>query len=363
MLILPQTCKRGKHDIEFHSTPTSSRPPAQTLLYLHHNLTMSNLIELLPSASSHATPGWAYVATTTNYNAPSTTMTGRKPSGTRKRPARDTGGGGSGSARARGGGGGGDVSVRQHNATLRHLAELDRENHRDAHIPVVTKRRENAPNKGARSKTTSNVRRILLSQKTFRNYVDDEEAALALGSGFGAGSAAAAAATTTVQRGSVSRSVAVRPSPRGSSGRSTPKAPPSQAATQSAGTPAEGEAEAEAEIETETSAPAPAEHLPPSDLDTHPLLRSYIPTAPAAKIMQQLLSEPPLSYNASRAKLPGSPGGRSRSQPGPVRKPPRRFCGICGFWGRIKCVKCAARVCGLECYRTHEETRCDRFYA
>ena len=281
---------------------------------------MSNLIEVLPSTSANPTPGWAYVP---DYNATPTTMTGRKPSGTRKRLARDAAGG-------RIGGGRGDVSLRQHNATLRHLAELDRENHRDVHIPILTKRKENAPAKGPRSKTTSNVRRILMSQKTFRNYLDDEEAAIAQGGG-----------AATAHRGSISRPV--KPSPRGS-GQSTPKAP---LQTQ------------EDTTATQPAAAPPTQQLIPSEFDNDPLLRSYIPSAPSEKIMQQLLAEPPLSYNAARASIP-SP---TSNQAGPVRNPPRRFCGICGYWGRIKCMKCAARVCGLECYRVHEETRCDRFYA
>ena len=287
---------------------------------------MSNLIEVLPSTSSNPTPGWAYVpTTTTDYNATPTSMTGRKPAGTRKRPARDAAGGG---------GGRGDVSLRQHNATLRHLAELDRENHRDVHIPVLTKRKENAPAKGPRSKTTSNVRRILMSQKTFRNYLDDEEAAIAQGGG-----------GVTAHRGSISRPV--KPSPRGS-GQSTPKSPvQTQTST------------AVAETTTTRPAPAPTQQLISSEFDNHPLLRSYIPSAPSEKIMQQLLAEPPLSYNASRATIPSS----SSNPGGSMHKPQRRFCGICGYWGRVKCTKCAARVCGLECYRVHEETRCDRFYA
>jgi zinc finger HIT domain-containing protein 1 len=94
---------------------------------------MSNLIEVLPNTSSHATPGWAYVPAV-GFDGPSG---GRKASGVRKRAAREA------AAGARG-----DVSSRQKTATLRHLAELDRENHKDVHIPVPTKRKENAPSKG-----------------------------------------------------------------------------------------------------------------------------------------------------------------------------------------------------------------------
>ena len=62
----------------------------------------------------------------------------RKPTGGRKRAAREAGG-----AAARS-----DTSSKQHAATLRYLAELDRENHKDVHIPVPTKRKEKAASKG-----------------------------------------------------------------------------------------------------------------------------------------------------------------------------------------------------------------------
>ena len=146
-------------------------------------------------------------------------------------------------------------------------------------------------------------------------------------------------------------SVPNTPNPRG------PDAHPT--ATPSASTPAS--------VATSTTRPkTPATQQQPqqphapqliaSDGDNDPLLRSYIPKPPSERIMQQLLAEPPLSYNAARAKLPPE----TDSAP---RKPRRYFCGICGYWGRIKCVKCGARVCGLDCHRVHEETRCLRFYA
>ena len=162
-----------------------------------------------------------------------------------------------------------------------------------------------------------------MSQKTFKNYLDDEEAALAQ------------AAPTTIQRPSLVK--AGKPpaaSPRGSA-------------------PATPKAEQEPLHHPHALPPSQAHpsKLIVSEFDNDPLLRSYIPSAPSERIMQILLSEPPLSYNAARATLPA--GG----------KPQRHFCSICGYWGRVKCMKCNARICGLECYRLHEETRCDRFYA
>lgn len=85
--------------------------------------------------------------------------------------------------------------------------------------------------------------------------------------------------------------------------------------------------------------------------DDEPLLKSQVPSAPSEEVMEALLSGPPLSYNAARAAPP------------PLGKPQRHFCEICGYWGTIKCMKCGARVCGLECKGAHDDGRCLKFYA
>ena len=86
-------------------------------------------------------------------------------------------------------------------------------------------------------------------------------------------------------------------------------------------------------------------------LDDEPLLKSQVPSAPSEEVIEALLSGPPLSYNAARAAPP------------PPGKPQRQFCEICGYWGTIKCLKCGARVCGLECKGAHDDGRCLKFYA
>lgn len=86
-------------------------------------------------------------------------------------------------------------------------------------------------------------------------------------------------------------------------------------------------------------------------LDAEPLLKSHVPTAPSEEVMETLLSGPPLSYNAARTAPP------------PLGKPQRQFCEICGYWGTIKCMKCGARVCGLDCKGAHDDGRCLKFYA
>jgi zinc finger HIT domain-containing protein 1 len=75
----------------------------------------------------------------------------------------------------------------------------------------------------------------------------------------------------------------------------------------------------------------------------NPLLQASIPSLPTAMELETLLSKPPLSYNAARA-----------APPPPHAPPQRRFCELCGYWGRVKCLKCGSRVCGLECKEKHD---------
>lgn len=160
-------------------------------------------------------------------------------------------------------------------------------------------------------KTTPNVRRILMSQKTFANHLADEEAALA-------------------QQHHIGSSTAV---PRAQGAKLVPNLKRS------------------ATSETNSTTKGPVATLAPRDpLDDEPLLKSYVPTAPSGEEMEALLSGPPLSYNAARTAPP------------PSGMPQRQFCEICGYWGTIKCVKCGARVCGLECKIGHDDSRCLKFY-
>jgi zinc finger HIT domain-containing protein 1 len=184
-----------------------------------------------------------------------------------------------------------------------------------------------------------------MSQKTFRNYLDDEEAALAQGQ----------PTQSTQQRPSTAKVAKHFPTATTTSTTTTTTSAPPSSTTS---TPITSDTPNQPPTTTNTTT-TPSQELQgliPSEFDSNPLLRSYIPSAPSERIMQALLSEPPLSYNASRAKPPTV--GASGKAP-----PPRQFCSICGYWGGIRCRKCHSRTCGLDCFKVHEETRCDRFYA
>ncbi|KAJ5669698.1 hypothetical protein N7462_010768 [Penicillium macrosclerotiorum] len=290
-------------------------------------------VQLLPDSSSHATPGWTYVADR-GFDPAKAAMA---PSLGRKRGIRDAGKGG-------------DISSRRANAIVRHLAELDRENHRDVQITVPAKPAKEAGARASRTKTTSNVRRILQSQKTFRNHLDDEEAAIAAGGGgvtVPPGTANIGAAVPSRVKAKVA--AARRSETPVSSSAARRKRPSAAMAASSTPTPAPSAAETMT-TDPETDAEEKKPKLLKTEHDDDPLLRSYAPTMPSDRIMQRLLAEPALSYNASRARPPLS------------AQPPRSFCCMCGYWGKIRCKSCHLRTCGLDCYRVHEDSRCGAFF-
>ncbi|KAL4750822.1 hypothetical protein BDW72DRAFT_107581 [Aspergillus terricola var. indicus] len=294
-------------------------------------------VEVLPNASkSNATPGWTYVPDK-GFDPAKAAIA---PTTGRKRGIRDP-------ART-------DVSSRQANAIVRHLAELDRENHRDVAIAIPARKdsqpRESAT-RGTRTKVTSNVRRILQSQKTFRNYLDDEEAALAQASSSAGTSSIAAqrlpnsriTKPSSLSRRSATPATATpKPDPR------TEKDIPSAQNLSDTANILTVDAQHQSNLQDEQKPESNA--LIKSQYDNDPLLKSYIPSAPSERIMRALLAEPPLSYNASRAGPPLT------------GKAPRKFCCICGYWGKIRCRNCHQRTCGIECYKTHEDSRCGAFF-
>lgn len=256
------------------------------------------LVEVVPTASTAVTPGWAYVPDT-GYDPSKEAIV---PSGARKRarishyvssPANTAGASVNDQA-----------SARQQAKIAKHLVELDKENHKDVQI-VFPHRTKDLAQRGTRGKMTTGVKKIVLSAKTWKNYLDDEEASLAQQK---------PTAATTRQNIQVEAMELDSPS----------SIEPDQIST-------------------------PAVTI--LDANTAALINVDVPSFPSRAELEALLSSPPLSYNASRAASSTSTA------------PPRLFCEMCGYWGRARCMKCGTRVCGLECKRQHDDTRCLRFYA
>ena len=167
-------------------------------------------------------------------------------------------------------------------------------------------------------RSTAGVRRILQSNKTFTNHVNDEEAQMAL--------QAHTRITQVPHNQTRSAYIDLKSSTPGGKRPEPARSPrQSQLGSKPSREPLAGE----------------EEHL----------LKTYGPLQPPAELIEEILSVSPLSYTAACSK----PSSIGQSQ--------RRFCEICGYWGRVRCLKCEALVCGLDCKGVHDEQRCLRFYA
>ncbi|KAF2814116.1 uncharacterized protein BDZ99DRAFT_231638 [Mytilinidion resinicola] len=247
-------------------------------------------IEILPNTGAAPAPGWAYVPDT-GYD-PSKVAFNPKD---RKRQAARLGGMPTGL----------ELSARQLTAVQRRIAELERDNDARSGIEI--------PNKKTTFKTSA-TKKILLSAKEIRHWLDDEDALY----------------TNKTQ------------APGGGA----------RAITSRVIKPAMGAKGRRATITPRALTPAvPAFPGSTSGLQDKALeIRSAVPAPLDDEKLQALLAAPPLPYAAARVGPPGAGA-----------PPQRLFCDTCGYWGRVKCLKCGARVCGLECKGKHDQSMCTRF--
>lgn len=198
------------------------------------------------------------------------------------------------------------------------------------------------------SKITPAVRKILQSQKTFANHLADFEALSAI-SGPSQPIPARSAPTTT-------SNTAVKPR---SHKKKDPNERPAPTPLRKVSTASAATAPVKSEIDDTPMIDIPSLSLgtaivPPSHpRDGDPLLASRVPVLPSQAELDALLAAPPLSYNEAR----GSWVEEDR------RKPVRKFCEVCGYWGRVKCTRCGGKVCALECLQVHQEDCFTRYGA
>jgi zinc finger HIT domain-containing protein 1 len=184
-------------------------------------------------------------------------------------------------------------------------------------------------------KVTTGVRKILQSQKTFANHLDDFEAL-----------------PQSEKNPNYVRSVSgalISNSTKRAYKRKEQHAPTPLRKVSSAKVRSEDDPMPDAPILSLGTSPDPPSH--PKDND--PLLVSRLPALPSQDEMERLLAAPPLSYNDARGPLTAEDR----------RKPPRVFCEVCGYWGRVKCIRCGGRVCALECLTVHQEECFTRYGA
>jgi zinc finger HIT domain-containing protein 1 len=282
-------------------------------------------IEELPTTAKAAAPGWSYVVDT-GYDPSKAAI---NPS-SRKRVRATTAGGLSQS----------DLTVRQQTAIQRHLDELDKDSPKPVNIVP--------PKSTTNRRQTTNTRRILASGKDFSHYLDQHEAALAIKQTH--------AAEVDIELPKAPQRPSKTPIARRKLQQPPTITEPSPAPTAAAAAAAAAASNA---VSTAPSAPLIPEFLRPHLVDSSAtsqkppydsLLSPPQPLTATTSEIEALLSAPQLSYNAAR------------SAPTSATAPPQRvFCEMCGYWGRVKCLKCGSRVCGLECKSAHEESRCVRF--
>lgn len=310
------------------------------------------VIEVAGARTTHA-PGWAYVPDMTasaaaaqhHQNQQQQQATSRKRA--RNQPALSSS----------------DVSARRDARVQKELAQLNRDsnNVRDASggggggiIPV--------PSKTPQARGTPNVRKILASQKTFANHLDDFEAQRAHLENNPAAAQAAAANQALVARTQLqhlSTKPPKRPGGQKKAAAAAAAAPKVEAAqdvemadadaADAAVTPSVLPTDAESAILTPYTRPAPAAHA----ADADPLLEtnSWVPPLPTDDELRELMTALPLNYNQARATW----------GPDDAQYPPRHFCELCGYWGRVRCMKCGTRVCALDCLELHRQECVTRF--
>ena len=297
------------------------------------------LIEVLPTGlpSRAAQPGWAYV--------PDTGPIAAIQPGQRKRGRDDKVVG---------------SSAKQQKAIEQRLKDLDKENYKDIPIPIPKSDRDRSKGK----KMTSNVRRILGYNRNFGHYLADEEALIAAGGGGASAVAqsgpmstsAAAAQKDGKGRGGDSAAAASRRAASGQNTSGGAMAPPPTTNKSTTSMKTEDHDVGMTSSSSPITSPkhscseSHTQHPAPSASGVNPLLRTLnLPPRPSDHVMALLVAEPPLSYSAACAK-PLDPH---------AQLPARHFCGVCGYWGKVKCRKCGEWSCGLmECWKSHEVGGC-----
>jgi zinc finger HIT domain-containing protein 1 len=135
-------------------------------------MSTSKFVDIVPNSSASHGPNWTY---TTLPPSQAHTNTLRTNGPRQQRAAKNLGF---------------ETSAAREGKIARHLLELEKDNYRDVQIPVAAKKVATGRGKCSAvfngyvltleavkgRKPTANVRRILASQKTFQNYLADEEA-------------------------------------------------------------------------------------------------------------------------------------------------------------------------------------------
>lgn len=275
-------------------------------------------IEELPTTQTKQAPGFAWVAVTGPQEDPA------KNWGTSNRKRARASGLGQTEAQKEA------LSARQQREIERKIKELNSDNSKDVQIPIPKKDAAGGGG-GSRAGKTTNTKKILASGKTFAHYLDDEEAEIArTGKRDGDLEVQAPiqqrASKTPLARRKLTEDSSLDSSPAPVRPNHSNSGPPSRPAT-----------------------PGEAPYAELAGVDEGD--GSIVPL-PSETELEALLNAPPLTYNQARSAPPSADA-----------PPPRKFCEVCGYFGRARCMKCGAMTCSVMCKDTHDEHRCLKFYA
>ncbi|CAN8098926.1 unnamed protein product [Discula destructiva] len=324
------------------------------------------VIEVASAKTTNA-PGWAYVPDTGKSSVPSQSVSAVHLHVSRsKRAARQSNAATGSSAQQQN-----DISARHDSKLQKEIEQLQRDSLSNVQIPIPSGGRDKD---GKIRGHTPNVRKILASQKTFANHLDDFEAWVRTGEGAAAvggstnqssaaGTPAPPASAAGASRRAASGSAAHKKggassSSKARSGGSKKKAPTpapvADADVTMEDAPPVDEAQdgaTPAETESKVLRPFAASTVPTHPEDNNPLLESWLPPLPTDQELRELIKAPPLNFNQAR----GTWGDDQ------TRYPPRSFCEVCGYWGRVRCMKCGTKVCALDCLDVHREDCITRY--
>lgn len=328
------------------------------------------VIEVASTKTTNA-PGWAYVPDTGTSSGPSQSVSAVHLHVNRnKRAARQANAAATGSSAQHHN----DISARHDSKLQKEIEQLQRDSLTTVQIPVPSGGRDKD---GKIRGHTPNVRKILVSQKTFANHLDDFEAWRRTGEGAaavggstnhssaagtpappaapaGTGRRAASGAASASKKGGASSSSASRARSGSHKKKAPAPAPVADADVIMTDAPANEDAKDEtvpAETESKILRPFANFTAVQHPEDNNPLLESWLPPLPTDQELRDLIRAPPLNFNQARGTWDDDDH----------RYPPRSFCEVCGYWGRVRCMKCGTRVCALDCLDVHREDCITRY--
>jgi zinc finger HIT domain-containing protein 1 len=279
------------------------------------------LIEELPTTHVKNAPGFAWVAVSGRGDDPSKNW-----GTTNRKRARTAGNTQTESQREA-------VTAKQQEKIDRRIRELNSDSGRDVAIPHTVRKEGGAAHKAGK---TTNTKKILASGKTLAHYLDDEEAEIARTGRRDIDLDAIHQAGAPPQRASKTPLARRKPQREASIASASPAPsifPPTMVAL--------------ATLPTAGNTDFDERQVDDDDDNEYP-----IPAIPSRAEMEALLNATPLTY------------AQARCTPPPANSPPaRKFCETCGYWGRVRCMKCNVMTCSVACKDIHDEHKCLKFYA